>query len=384
MFTIKEFVGLAFVPAVIGLALSFGLIVAATISSGISASTQKDSCNMTTQTCELMSNIMGNPSNKIVQKINGKTGQDGTLAEKAESVTTIYIGGLELEFKWSLEKGAPTNVENGWTFLSGFGTIIVQFIALIFIWVAFMAATKINTGIAAVVDPFVKFGQSVKNMSASAVQHVPLPIVGNVHGLGKTMEYTQVANTTKLNNAFAASAAGKKFGATYTSTKIEQQITNSINIAGDNKTTVTRAGDVVQETLRTLKNDDYYKEPKDLQKKSIEYFNKLWSEINNKNREIRIAETFKLYDLDPRAYDAVKANWFAGLANYMKNLTPDQASDLINKINNQSISIGTVRTEEIKTASKDAGSWNADNSKNWTQPSSRSSTTPSDQNPGNN
>ncbi len=138
-----------------------------------------------------------------------------------------------------------------------------------------MAATKINTGIAAVVDPFVKFGQSVKNMSASAVQHVPLPIVGNVHGLGKTMEYTQVANTTKLNNAFAASAAGKKFGATYTSTKIEQQITNSINIAGDNKTTVTRAGDVVQETLRTLKNDDYYKEPKDLQKKSIEYFNKL-------------------------------------------------------------------------------------------------------------
>lgn len=183
MFTIKEFVGLAFVPAIIGLALSFGLIVAATISAGISSSTTGQSaCDMTQgDGCPLMSDIMGNPNNKIVQKIEGKAGNNGTLTEKATSVTSVYIGGLELQFKGSLEKGAPVMVENGGSFISGFGTIIVQFIALIFIWIAFVAASKVNKGIAAVVEPFENFGKSLKNMSKTAIQHVPLPLVGNVH-----------------------------------------------------------------------------------------------------------------------------------------------------------------------------------------------------------
>lgn len=49
MFSIKEFLGLVFVPAIIGLALSFGLIVAATISQGISKTmtANQGNCSLT-------------------------------------------------------------------------------------------------------------------------------------------------------------------------------------------------------------------------------------------------------------------------------------------------------------------------------------------------
>ena len=135
-------------PAVIGLALSFGLIVVSTIQDGLSGQTGGANCNMESENgCTLLT-IMGNPKNTITQKIapakaneNNKnsTGSGGKI-----SITTVRFGEISIDFEGKVGPGSPTTVNTKNGFLGGFGTVIVQFIALIFIWVDFMAAASIN------------------------------------------------------------------------------------------------------------------------------------------------------------------------------------------------------------------------------------------------
>ena len=56
-------------PAIIGLALSFGLIVVSTIQDGLSGQAGGVNCNMESKDgCTLLT-IMGNPKNTITQRI---------------------------------------------------------------------------------------------------------------------------------------------------------------------------------------------------------------------------------------------------------------------------------------------------------------------------
>lgn len=95
-FDIKQFVGLAFVPAVVSLALSMGLLVIGAVQQG-SASTPTNSCDITklrsAEGCTMV-NIMGNPENKITRQIVPGSADPGTESLK----TTLIIGGISIEY----------------------------------------------------------------------------------------------------------------------------------------------------------------------------------------------------------------------------------------------------------------------------------------------
>ncbi len=67
MFSISEFIGLAFVPAVVGLTLSFGLVIVSSMLSPSEAN--KDQCTGTSTTCTI--NILGSGDNTITSKLIG-------------------------------------------------------------------------------------------------------------------------------------------------------------------------------------------------------------------------------------------------------------------------------------------------------------------------
>ena len=136
-FSIKEFIGLCFVPAVVGLALSFGLVVITAIMSPVEWSLQKW---CTANTCTLT--LFGNPLNQIVTTFPNADDKEQVIKTDATiGWVTLHFAG-EAHEKW---KGIFTWV-NGWISALGgiLGTIIVDIIALIFIWVAFMAAKNVS------------------------------------------------------------------------------------------------------------------------------------------------------------------------------------------------------------------------------------------------
>lgn len=89
-FTIKEFVGLCFVPAIVGLALSFGLIMISAVSSGTTGSTaeQCTDTKIKADGCKIIS-IAGNTENSITRKIVTLTGAN---AIKLQTQNIIKFG----------------------------------------------------------------------------------------------------------------------------------------------------------------------------------------------------------------------------------------------------------------------------------------------------
>jgi hypothetical protein len=55
-----------------------------------------------------------------------------------------------------------------------FGTIIIDIIALIFIWAAFMAAKNVSKAVKAAVDPFEKMGQKIGQLGMSLPKYAPI------------------------------------------------------------------------------------------------------------------------------------------------------------------------------------------------------------------
>lgn len=67
-----------------------------------------------------------------------------------------------------------------------FGTLIIDVIALVFIWMSFMAAKKVSTAVEAAFEPFEKIGSQVGTLAKSLPKYTPLPIPGgSISGLGK-------------------------------------------------------------------------------------------------------------------------------------------------------------------------------------------------------
>lgn len=249
MFSIKEFIGLCFVPAVVWLSLSFWLIMIAAVQwTGGTWWSKWAECELITW-CTIM-NIMGSANNSITRiwKVapkaaettndtsieNQKVGIAWNLNFQSDSSVTQkqstsgwgwkdYV--TTTTFKWwdiSVDFiGKATNQTDTKSTASGsidslggmFGTLIIDIIALVFIWLAFMAAKNISTAVKAALDPFEKIGSSIWGLAKSLPKYTPLPIPGgSLAGASKVVWNAENALISASDERFKNSAAGKLFG----------------------------------------------------------------------------------------------------------------------------------------------------------------------------
>jgi hypothetical protein len=189
MFSIKEFIGLCFVPAVVWLSLSFWLIMIAAVQwttttwwSATAPCDLKQWCTIT--------NIMWSPKNSIQRIYEQETDFDTYITR-----TTFTWGDMKVYFMGSAvnQKDTMSNTQGTIDSLGGmFGTLIIDVIALVFIWLAFMAAKNISTAVKWALKPFEDMGNQVGNLAKSLPKYTPLPIPGgSLSGLWKTAELTK-------------------------------------------------------------------------------------------------------------------------------------------------------------------------------------------------
>jgi hypothetical protein len=200
-FSLKEFIGLAFVPAVVGLTLSFWLVIVSAIQTNPSSNqTNTNSCTTTKlewEWCEIIG-IMWSPENKIIRKISKETtsDKDGILYKNTENI--VHFWGITFTFKgritggFDMSENEAANISSTTSIISSAGwifwTIIVDLIALIFIWASFMAAKNVSKAVKAAIDPFEKMGQKIGELGMSLPKYTPLPLPGgSVAGMQKTV-----------------------------------------------------------------------------------------------------------------------------------------------------------------------------------------------------
>ncbi len=217
-FTIKEFVGLCFVPAIVGLALSFGLIMISAVSSGTpNAGNTTGQCTAdklkTDEWC-LLANLMGNPQNNITRKI-----LYANEPLKATTINTIKFGGIEMEFLGkagaSQDSAESANTTTGVLNSAGgiFGTLIIDIIALVFIWLAFMAAKNVSKAVSMAVEPFEKIGKQVGSLASSIPKYTPIPGLGmSMSGMEKGIGKVEQWFKDNRANKDAASPLGQLLG----------------------------------------------------------------------------------------------------------------------------------------------------------------------------
>ncbi len=225
-FSIKEFVWLAFIPAIIWLALSFGLIVVAAVQTQKPASNtslwiEMDWPEWCTSTKILatedwkwwcvVANIMGNPNNTITRSLTPIPNTTGELPTYI-STNTLKLGGINFIFKWKATWADEWAKETSsliwiiWWTGSFFGTIIVDIIALLFIWMAFMAAKSINKVVQKAADPFEKLWK----YAISLPKYMPLPVPGgSIHGMWEGIRWLWQLPRRAAQEDFEASEFGQ-------------------------------------------------------------------------------------------------------------------------------------------------------------------------------
>lgn len=213
--SVSNFLGTAFMPAVVGLVLSLGLVVVAWVRDSISTNQDGTKCNTIQATewspCVLLT-IMGNPDNKIVMfgRESSTTGQGwGGWWQTKRVITAVQYGWISFEYEWSQQTEVNTDSNGG--IMGIFGSMILQFIAIIVIWIAFMAAGKMSKVMEAVLRPFMELGGKVKSISAAVAQSTPIPFVGNIRGAHMAWDQVLSAIHDSQKRAFNNSAMGKMF-----------------------------------------------------------------------------------------------------------------------------------------------------------------------------
>ena len=94
-----------------------------------------------------------------------------------------------------------------------FGTLIIDIIALVFIWMAFMAAKNVSKAVKMAVEPFEKIGQQVGSLAKSIPKYTPIPGLGmSANSLSKVPDKIQAGFETRSNEKAAESALGKLIG----------------------------------------------------------------------------------------------------------------------------------------------------------------------------
>lgn len=61
-----------------------------------------------------------------------------------------------------------------------FGTIFIDIIALVFLWVSFMAAKGVSKAAGAAMEPFENMGKQIGKLGAGAYKYVPIPGTGGM------------------------------------------------------------------------------------------------------------------------------------------------------------------------------------------------------------
>ena len=195
-FNISEFIGLAFVPAVVSLALSFWLIIIAGLMSPSNANNPDNKCEGTKCTITLM----GIPANTIVSDVKENI-----------STTTVTIGWVGYTYEWKVEWGNSV-VPALSSALSATGnmfwTIIINLIALIFIWIAFMAGKWVSKAAGKAIEPFENMGNQIGKLGMSLPKYVPIPWTGglSVKSMEKVPWLVQTAVENKDAKRFERSS----------------------------------------------------------------------------------------------------------------------------------------------------------------------------------
>jgi hypothetical protein len=118
---------------------------------------------------------MGSPDNKITREIM----KDGN---EPYSRTTFTYGDINMFFYGSAsnsDSAKDSTIPGTLDALGGmFGTLIIDIIALVFIWLAFMAAKNVSKAVSMAVQPFEEIGKKVGSLAASLPKYTPLPIPG--------------------------------------------------------------------------------------------------------------------------------------------------------------------------------------------------------------
>ncbi len=207
-FSLKEFVWLCFMPAIVGITLSFGLMVISVIQAPGQASWQ-ESCTATQFTITVPWNTIENIRNAtgwcrlIGQMWIFKRWIWTKWPQDEWAVNIIEAAGIKYVYTWKATNASDMrqsiNNISGWLSAAGgiFWTIVIDIIALVFIWMAFMAAKWVNKTISKVLDPFEQMGKKVWDMAMSAPKYAPLPIPGgSISGLNRTVELWKQAIDT--------------------------------------------------------------------------------------------------------------------------------------------------------------------------------------------
>ncbi len=194
-FNITEFIWLAFVPAVVSLALSFWLIIIA----GMTSPTANDPNNKCEgEKCTII--IMGNTQNSIVS-----TNKDNT------SNTVVTMGWISYTFEWKTQWWAVVvPALSSALSLTGnfFGTIIIDIIALMFIWIAFMAGKGVSKAAGKAIEPFENMGNQIGKLGMSLPKYAPIPGTGGLSM--KSMEKVPQSLNTAIETSEAKRFEGSK------------------------------------------------------------------------------------------------------------------------------------------------------------------------------
>lgn len=91
-----------------------------------------------------------------------------------------------------------------------FGTLIIDIIALVFIWMAFMAAKTVNKTVSMAFEPFEKIGSQVGSLAKSIPKYVPIPLPGGSIA-GASRAVTDLAHIPEVaaNKRYENSSVGK-------------------------------------------------------------------------------------------------------------------------------------------------------------------------------
>lgn len=219
-FSLREFIGLAFVPAIVGITLSFGLVVVSAIRTPAPINTEQctttkltittdEKWNYTWGGCQI-AGLFWNGNNKIIRGL-----KDGI------EYNIISVAGIDMTFRGKA-KSDKSSAEEANTVMNAldstgglFGTIIIDIIALIFIWVAFMAAKNVSKAVSAAVQPFEDLGKSIGKIGASLPKYMPLPIPGG-----------SIAGAQKISN-MAASIPEKQLEKRLENSELYQKLKNN-------------------------------------------------------------------------------------------------------------------------------------------------------------
>lgn len=209
-----EFLRLAFLPALIWLVLSFGLIVISSVNTAFTIKWE------TVQPCEKLTSrpVRGDQQAKSCSTMY-IMGSSNTLKQyfynsgsETYSLSRVNFGGLELDFDGSRPIWTNPTSSDYSGFKGIFGDLIIQFIALWFLWFAFMVAMKASKAVQAAISPFEGIGSKVKDLASSSIKYMPLPVIGSINSVDRIQRKISDIRELKDAQTFEKSLAWRAQG----------------------------------------------------------------------------------------------------------------------------------------------------------------------------